>query len=44
MDPAAANQATATFAASGDYKIEVTGKTDWGSEFTIRKSLPVGLE
>src|ERR1017187_8917585 len=37
-------QATATFAASGEYTIQVSGKTDWGSAFTIKKTLPVGVE
>jgi hypothetical protein len=40
----AGNQATATFAASGEYTIQVSGKTDWGSAFTIKKTLPVGVE
>jgi hypothetical protein len=38
------NQATAMFAASGEYAIQVSGKTDWGSAFTIKKTLPVGVE
>lgn len=38
------NQATATFTVSGDYQLEVSGKTDWGSDFVIRKTLPVGVE
>jgi len=37
-------QATATFAASGEYTIQVSGRTDWGSAFTIKKTLPVGVE
>jgi len=38
------NQTTATFTASGEYAVQVAGKTDWGSAFTIKKTLPVGVE
>jgi len=38
------NQTTATFSASGEYTLQVSGKTDWGSAFVIKKSLPVGVE
>ena len=38
------NQASATFTASGEYAVQVSGKTDWGSDFVIKKTLPVGVE
>jgi hypothetical protein len=38
------NTTTATFTASGEYTVEVTGRTDWGSAFTIKKTLPVGVD
>jgi hypothetical protein len=38
------NQTTATFTASGEYAVEVSGQTDWGSAFVIRKTLPVGVD
>lgn len=44
LENASGNQATATFTSSGDYELAVTGKTEWGSDFTIRKTFPVGVE
>jgi hypothetical protein len=38
------NQTTATFTSSGEYTVVVSGKTDWGSVFAIKKTLPVGVE
>ena len=38
------NQTTATFTSSGEYTVVVNGKTDWGSVFAIKKTLPVGVE
>jgi len=38
------NQTTATFTSSGEYTVVVSGKTDWGSAFSIKKTLPVGVE
>jgi hypothetical protein len=38
------NQASATFTASGEYTVQVSGKTDWGSAFVVKKTLPVGVE
>jgi hypothetical protein len=39
-----AAQVTATFSASATYTIQVSGTTDWGSAFSIKTSLPVGVE
>lgn len=38
------NETTATFTASGEYSVEVSGRTDWGSAFVIKKTLPVGVD
>jgi hypothetical protein len=44
VDDSHGNQASATFSASGEYTVQVSGKTDWGSAFVIKKTLPVGVE
>jgi hypothetical protein len=37
-------QVTATFSQSGTYSVQVSGTTDWGSPFSIKSSLKIGVD
>jgi hypothetical protein len=44
LDSSSGLQVTATFSQSGTYSVQVSGTTDWGSPFTIKSSLKIGVD
>ena len=44
LDGTSGLQVTATFSQSGTYAVQVSGTTDWGSSFTIKSSLKIGVD
>ena len=44
LDSTTGSQVTATFSKSATYTVQVSGTTDWGSAFTIKTNLTVGVD
>ena len=44
LDGSSGPQVTATFSQSGTYTVQVSGTTDWGSTFSIKSSLKIGVD
>jgi hypothetical protein len=44
LEQSSGSQVLATFSSSATYTVQVSGTTDWGSQFVIKSSLPVGVE